>query len=75
MVNIDQKEWVPTFFFENPSLSSQKEIVPDLRDLVVIWEVIYVLLFSTQTVLTGVSCVVPGYGSSLMMISAQMRNG
>ena len=41
MENPDQMEWVPTSLFENPSLSLPKESVPDLRDLVVMFEVIF----------------------------------
>ena len=65
-------EWVPTSLCENPSISLPKESVPDLSDLVVMWEAI-VFLSSIQTVFTGVSLVVPEYESSWMIISAQMR--
>ena len=60
---------------KNPSLSSSKESVPDLRYVVVVLEVIAVLLFSTHTLFIGVSCVFPVYESSLMIFSAHMRTG
>ena len=73
IANPDQREWVPTSLCENTSLSLPKESVSYLRDSVVIWYVIAVWWWSTQTMFTSVSHVVPGYVSSLMMISAQMR--
>ena len=36
MKNLDQREWLPTSLCENTDLYSQKERVPDLRELVVI---------------------------------------
>ena len=36
MENPDLREWVPTSLCENPRIYSPKEIVPDLRYLVVI---------------------------------------
>ena len=71
--NADQRDWFTTSLCENMSLSLPKESVPDLRYLVVIWEVISVLWCSTQTAFTGVSRVVSGYGSCMMIISAQMQ--
>ena len=73
--NPDRREWVPTSLCENTSLSFPKYSVPDLRDLVFIWDVISVLWWSTQTVFTGVSCVDTGYESCLIMIYAQMSIG
>ena len=75
MENPDQREWVPTSLCESPSLSSQKESVTDLKNFVVIWEVISVLWCSTLNVLIDVSRVVTGYESSRMIISAHMRTG
>ena len=43
MVNPDRMEWVPTSLCENPSLSSPKESVPALSEVVVICEVIVIL--------------------------------
>ena len=71
----DRMEWVPTYFCENSSRSLPKESVPALSELVVICELIAFFGSSTQTVLTGVSRVVPEYESSWMMISSQMRTG
>ena len=71
----ERMEWVPTYFCENSSRSLPKESVPALSELVVICELIAFFGSSTQTVLTGVSRVVPEYESSQMMISAQMRTG
>ena len=52
-----------------------KESVTDLRDLVVILEVISILGCSTQTVFASVSRVVTGYQSSMTMMYAQIRTG
>ena len=73
MENPDQMEWFTTSLCENLSLSLKKESVPELRDLVVIWEVIAVLWCSTQTLFNGLSHVVPEYEYSWMMISDQIR--
>ena len=75
MENPDWRGWITSSFCENPSFYFPMESVPDIMDLVVILEVIAVWWFSTQTVFAGVSPDVPGYESSQMMISAQMRTG
>ena len=75
MEKYDQIECVPTSLCKNISLSFTKESVPDLRDLVIIWEVSAVFWCSNQTVLTVVSRVVTRYESSQMMIYAQMSTG
>ena len=75
MKNPERMEWVPNYLCVNPSISSPKESVPDLSDLVVIWEMIFVFWSSTQTVFTSVSRVVPDYESSLMKIYAHIRTG
>ena len=68
----NQREWVPTYLCENPSNSSPKESVPDLRNLAFILYIIVVWWFYTYTVFTGVLSDVPGYESSIVMISAQI---
>ena len=75
MANTEQMEWVPTSLCDNPSISLPKESVPDLRYLVVMWEVIVVFWNSTQTMFTGVSRVVTDYDSSQMMIYSHMCTG
>ena len=75
MEKSDQSEWVPTYFWENPRRSSPKDSVPDLSNLVVIWDVIVVLLFSTHNMFTGVSSEKPGYEYSLGTMSAQTCTG
>ena len=75
MVNPDLMEWVPKSLCENTSIYSPKERVSELRDLVVMWEVIAVFWCSTQTVFTGVSRIVPGYEFIRMMIYTQVRTG
>ena len=40
--NPDQSEWVPTYSCENPRCSSMKDTMPDIRSLVVVWDVIVV---------------------------------
>ena len=67
----DRSEWVPNSLWEDPRRSSPKESVPDLSDLVVIWDVIVLLWFSAHTVFTEVSSDDPGYKSSLVTMSAQ----
>ena len=49
--------------------------MPDLSELVVIWDVIVVLWFSTHTVFTGVSSDDPGYEYSLVNMSVHTFNG
>ena len=49
--------------------------MPELRYLILIWDVIVVLWFSTHTVFNGVSSDVTGYEYSLVMILAQIRTG
>ena len=55
IANPDMREWVPTSLRENPKRSYHKYSVPDLRDLIIIWDVIVVLWLSIHTVFTGVS--------------------
>ena len=64
-----RSKWGPTSLWENPRRSSPKESVPDLSDLVVIWDVIVVLWFYTHTVFTGGSSNDRGYESSIVTIS------
>ena len=66
---------MPTSLCENPIRSSQKKSVTDLRYLIVIWDVMFFLWLSTNTVFTGVYYDVPGYDSSLVMISSQTSTG
>ena len=47
----------------------------DLSDLVVIWDVIVVLWYSTHTMFTGVSSDDPGHKYSLVKIYAQTCTG
>ena len=54
MENPYWREWMPTSLCENSRRYYPKEIIPELIDLIVIWYVIFVLWFSTHTVLTGV---------------------
>ena len=42
MANPDRMEWVLTSLCENPSISLSKESVPDLSEVVVIYEAIVV---------------------------------
>ena len=49
--------------------------MPILSDMVVIWDVIVFLWFSTHTVFTGVSSDNPGYNSSLVTMSTQTCTG
>ena len=49
--------------------------MPELRNLIFIWDVIVVLWFYTHTVFTGVSSDDPGYDSSLVMMSTQDLTG
>ena len=49
--------------------------MPDLSDLVAIWDVIVVLWFFTHTVFTGVLSDKPGYESSFVTMSAQNCTG
>ena len=71
----DWREWGTISLCENTIRSSPKEIYPDLSLPVVIWYLIIVLEFSTQTVLNGVPSVVSGYGSSFYIMYSQMRTG
>ena len=75
LVNPEQREWVSTSLCENIIFNFPKESVPDHRYLVVIWELIYVLWCSAHTSFTGVSRVVLGFDSIMMMIYTQMRTG
>ena len=70
-----RSEWVTNYLYENPISSSLKDSVPGLSYLIVIWDIIFVLWFYTYTVFTGVSSDIPGYDSSLVMISAQTCTG
>ena len=56
----DQSEWVPTSLCENPIRYSPKDSLPDLRDLILIRDII-VFFSYTHTVFTGVSYDIPGY--------------
>ena len=49
--------------------------MPDISDLVVIWEIIVFLWFSTHNVFTGVSSDNTGYESILVTMSAQNCTG
>ena len=51
--------------------SSLKESVPDLSDLILIWDVMDVLWFFNHTVFTGVLSDEPGYESRFLTMSAQ----
>ena len=66
---------MPTSLCENPIRYPLKESVPDLRYLIIIRYVIVVLWLSTHCVFTGVYYDVPGYDSSLVMISSQTSTG
>ena len=55
--------------------SSPKESVPDLSNMIVIWDVIVVLCFYTHTVFIGVLSDEPGYKFSLVTMSAQTCTG
>ena len=55
MEKLDLSEWVLISLCNIPRRSSPKKSMPDLSDLVVIWDVIVVLCFPTHTVFTGVS--------------------
>ena len=71
MENPDRSEGVPNYLCENTRRSSPKESVPDTSGLIFIWDVMFVLWFYIHTVFTGVLHDVPGYDSSLAMISSQ----
>ena len=73
MTNPYWSEWVTTFLCDNPRISSPKEIITDLSFLIVIWDFIVVLDFSTHTVLIGYMYYVSGQESSLVIISAHIR--
>ena len=68
----DQSEWLPLYLCRNPRHSSPKKIDPDLSILIIVLDVIMVLEFSTQNVLTGKFYNVSGYEYIIMMISAQI---
>ena len=52
-----------------------KNSVHYLRNLIVIWDVLVVLWFSTHTVFTGLSSDEPGYNSSLAMMPSHTCTG
>ena len=70
MENLERIKCVTTSLCEKLICLSLNEIMHNLIVLVFILDVIVVFLFSTHTVFTGLSSSVPGYDSSLMMISA-----
>ena len=53
MENTDQREWNPTYLWDNMRRSYPKESVPYLRYLIVIWDVIFILDFSPTLCLLG----------------------
>ena len=68
MENTDWSEWVPTYLCDNTRRYYLKESVPEIIYLIVIWEIMFVLLFYTQTVFAGVSSDVTGYDYSIVKI-------
>ena len=75
MANPVRGEWVTTSLCENTRYSYPKKSVPDLSDLIAIWDVIVVLWLLIYNVFTGASYDDPGYDSSLVIILAKTCTG